>query len=93
MEIRHNAALTRFETGPAPEPAVCEYRREGTTWVLPHTYVPEPMRGGGVAGALVKAALDHIRTEGGTVVPACSYVAAYIQRHPAYTSLIKPGSG
>lgn len=88
MEIRHNPALSRFEAGSGSELAVCEYRRDGATWVLPHTFVPEALRGGGVAGALVKATLDHIRTEGGVVVPACSYVAAYIQRHPAYAPLL-----
>ena len=35
-------------------------------------------------------ALDHIRAEDGRVVPACSYVAAYIQRHPDYAPMLRP---
>ena len=90
MQIHHNPAQSRFELGSGSDLAVCEYRREGAHWILSHTYVPEALRGGGVAGSLVKATLDHIRAEGGVVVPACSYVAAYIQRHPAYASLLAP---
>lgn len=89
MIPRHVPAQSRFELGPGPELAVCEYRRDGSAWILEHTFVPETMRGAGVAAVLVKAALDHIQSEGGTVVPACSYVAAYIQRHPAYAPLVR----
>jgi predicted GNAT family acetyltransferase len=87
MIIRHNPALNRFETGAEPELAHCDYERRGAVWVLPHTFVPESMRGGGVAAALVKATMEHVRAEGGRIVPVCSYVAAYLSRHPEYASL------
>lgn len=90
MQVQHNPAQSRFELLVGADAAVCDYRREGSVWILPHTYVPESMRGAGVAAALVKASLEHIKAQGGTVVPACSYVAAYIQRHPAYASLVAP---
>jgi len=31
---------------------------------------------------LVRAALDFARTERLRVIPACSYVAAFVERHP-----------
>lgn len=89
MKIEHRPELSRFEHASGGDLAVCEYRREGSAWILTHTFVPESMRGTGVAAALVKTTLEHIRAEGGRVVPACSYVAAYIQRHPDYASLLK----
>lgn len=89
MNIRHNPARSRFELAAEPEPAVCEYHRDGSVWTLSHTYVPDSLRGGGVAGALVKTALEHIKAEGGGVIPACSYVAAYIRRHPEYEDLVR----
>lgn len=90
MNIRHDQAGSCFElVGADAEKARCEYRRKGDIWILSHTYVPEAMRGSGVAAALVRAALDHIRAEGGRVVPDCSFVAAYIQRNPEYAGLVE----
>ena len=48
----------------------------------------ESVGGRGVAGDLVKAALDYARAQGLRVVPACSYSAAYVQRHPEYADLV-----
>ena len=56
--------------------------------VIEHTSVPEQIGGKGIAGALVKAALDHARGAGLRVVPACSYAAEYIRRHPEYSDLV-----
>jgi hypothetical protein len=44
------------------------------------TYVPEGLRGRGVAAALTKAALDYAEAEGYTVLPSCSYVERYMER-------------
>jgi predicted GNAT family acetyltransferase len=52
------------------------------------TYVPDALRGRGVAGDLVAAGLDWARLSSHRVVPSCSYVAAYIERHPAYADLV-----
>ncbi len=49
-----------------------------------HTWVPPELRGGGIAGRLVKHALDHARREGWNVRPGCSFVEAFISRHPEY---------
>ncbi len=91
MQIEHHPAQSRFEYAAGGDLAVCEYRREGSCWILFHTFVPESMRGTGIAAAVVKTALDHIRAEKGHVVPDCSYVAAYIQRHPDYAPLLHTG--
>ena len=40
------------------------------------------MGGRGIAADLMRAALAAARTAGWTIVPACSYAAAYLQRHP-----------
>ena len=46
------------------------------------------MRGQGVAGQLVEAALRHVTAQKGKVVARCSYVAGYIQKHPEYKDLL-----
>jgi uncharacterized protein len=36
----------------------------------------------------VKTMLEYARDQGAKVVPACSYAAAYLERHPEYSSLL-----
>ena len=69
--------------------AVCEYRRTGRVWELHHTYVPDSMRGQGVAAELARVTLNHIREQGGVVRPSCSYIKSFIGRNSDYASLLE----
>lgn len=53
-----------------------------------HTYVPDSLRGRGIAAALTRGALQEARRLGWKIVPSCSYVASYIQRHPEFSDLL-----
>lgn len=88
IPVTHNEAEQRFETQVYGELAVCEYQLEGDRMVFTHTYVPPELRGRGVAQKLVRVALDHARAQRRRIVPACSYVAAYVQRHAEYQPLV-----
>lgn len=88
-EVRHNEAGQRFESGVGDDVASCHYQRSGSVLNLHHTEVPHQQRGRGTAAALVKAALDYARAQGLKVVPSCSYVRAYMRRHPATQDLLK----
>ncbi|HET8797191.1 MAG TPA: GNAT family N-acetyltransferase [Thermoanaerobaculia bacterium] len=46
------------------------------------------MGGRGIAGALVKHALDDARARGLKVIPRCSYVRAYIEKNAEYRDLV-----
>jgi uncharacterized protein len=87
--IVHNAAEQRFETQPEGHLALCSYRRAGTLLELDHTVVPAALQGQGVAARLVAAALDWAREQGLRVRPTCSYVAAYMRRHPETQDLLE----
>ena len=78
----------RFELRLDEGVAYASYRREGGRIVFDHTYVPEALRGKGVAAMVVRAALDEARRQQWKVVPLCSYVAAFIRRNPAYADLV-----
>jgi predicted GNAT family acetyltransferase len=65
-----------------------DYRIEGDVVILPHTVVDPARRGQGLAAILIRHALDDIVANGRSVVPACSYVAAFIERHPEYQAAI-----
>jgi predicted GNAT family acetyltransferase len=44
------------------------------------TFVPNEIRGRGVAAALAAAALDYADRIGYTVIPSCSYVESYVAK-------------
>jgi uncharacterized protein len=86
--VVHNIGAARFEVETPLHRAECCYRRQGAELVLHHTEVPPAFRGQGVGAALVQTALDWARAEGLRVRPVCSYVAAYMERHPDTQDLL-----
>lgn len=45
------------------------------------TFVPDSLRGQGVAAQLTEHALQYARIRGYEVIPSCSYVERYIERN------------
>ena len=79
----------RFEMEEGGATAIIGYRRRGDEVIeLVHTEVPEALSGQGVGSRLVRGALDLIRAEGRRVVPSCSFVAAWIGKHPDYADMV-----
>jgi predicted GNAT family acetyltransferase len=64
------------------------YQRRGSEVVFTHTEVDSDEEHSGLGGKLVRAALDDVRNQGGTVVPMCSFVRGWIERHPEYRDLV-----
>ena len=88
--VSDNRDARRFEARVGDEIAVAEYDLVGDGIVFTHTEVPEALEGRGVGGRLVREALESARRRGLKVVPMCSFVAAYIRRHPDYLDLVDP---
>jgi predicted GNAT family acetyltransferase len=89
--ITHDSHGRRFTTSREGHEAFVEYEREGEDLVITHTVVPPEIGGRGIAGELVKAALQYARDEGLKVLPRCSYAEAYMRRHAEYNDLLAPG--
>jgi len=87
--VHHHVAAARFELPLGEHLAVCSYRLAGGVLVLHHTEVPPALQGHGVAAELVAAALAWAREQGLPVRPTCSYVAAYMRRHPDTRDLLE----
>jgi predicted GNAT family acetyltransferase len=64
------------------------YQRQGDRVVFTHTEVDPDAEGSGVGGTLVRGALDDVRAHGRQAVPRCSFVRAWIDRHPDYADLV-----
>jgi len=90
LQVMDIPARHRFEVlGPDGQTrGFTEYDRRGSTVVFTHTEVDSADEGHGVAGTLVRGALDQVRAAGGDVVALCPYVRAWIDRHPEYRDLL-----
>ncbi len=88
LHVSHDRTAQRFDVALDGQTALLSYSRASGVISLDHTYVPVPIEGRGVAATLTRAALDFARAEKLRVVPACSYVAAYIRKHPEYQNLV-----
>ncbi|MFN9822175.1 MAG: GNAT family N-acetyltransferase [Akkermansiaceae bacterium] len=64
------------------------YRQHGDKIIIEHTYVPERLRGKGIAASITQDALLEARRLGWKIVPDCSYMESYIQRHPEFNTLL-----
>ena len=88
-KVIHYPNRQRFElksgTG---EPAILTYHTSGDNVVMDHTFVPPAMRGRGIASVLTHDALLEARRLSWKIVPDCSYVETYIQRHPEFANLL-----
>lgn len=78
VEITVDGGLAGFVT----------YRRTPGVIAFLHTEIDDAHQGAGLAGTLVRAALDAARAEGLQVAPYCPYVAGWIARHPDYDDLV-----
>ena len=88
LNISHNEQGKRFETTIDGHTGYISYQERGDKLVYDHTIVPQELGGRGVGSALVKEALNHARENNKKVVPQCSFVASYIDKHPDYQDLL-----
>ena len=50
-------------------------------YTIDHTFVDPSLRGHGAADALVRAALEQIKKNGGQVEATCSYAVKWLEKH------------
>ncbi|MDT7648322.1 MAG: uncharacterized protein QOC75_5322 [Pseudonocardiales bacterium] len=87
--VRDAPDLSRFEiTVDGKLAGFTEYHAPPGRIVFTHTEVDEAHQGQGLAGRLIRAALDGSRRKGLEVTPLCPYVANFIRRHPDYLKLV-----
>ncbi|KAF1687943.1 GNAT family N-acetyltransferase [Pseudoxanthomonas broegbernensis] len=86
--IGHDPDRHRFHVRMDGHEAELLYRLEDGAMVIDHTGVPLAIGGRGVAGHLVREAFEHAKAQGWRVVPACSYAAVWVARHPEYATQV-----
>jgi hypothetical protein len=88
INVRHNEQEQRFEVEIEGQLSVADYELQGDRMIFTHTYTPPAQRGRGIAEKLVRTALEHARDQKRKIVPACSYVAVFVERHPEFKPLV-----
>lgn len=88
IDVRHEVEHQRFVAIVDGVEAVLDYEEGAGILRITHTVVPPAIGGRGIAGELVRAALDHARADSLKVIPDCSYAAAFIRRHTQYADLL-----
>jgi predicted GNAT family acetyltransferase len=68
--------------------AFIDYKLKDNKIYLIHTEVPQELEGMGVAAALVEKAFNYIEEHQLKIIPLCTYVVAYLKRHPEWTRLL-----
>ena len=88
--LTDNVARSRFEMLLEGGTAFIDYRRSGNTLYLDHAEVPAALGGHGVGTRMVRAALELLRERGERAVPVCSFIQAFVRRHPEYAESGSP---
>ena len=90
IQIGHNEKNNRgrywMETNAGEAELVYSLSAENRM-IIDSTFVPREARGGGVALALVKRAVEDAKTFGRKVDPVCPYVDRVFARHPEWLAL------
>jgi len=88
IEVRHVPERHQFEAHLKGDLAYLSYSVTDDCISLDHTFVPETFRGRGVAADLVRAAINEARQRHWRLVPRCSYVVTFFERHPEFADVL-----
>lgn len=86
-DVRDNVERSRFELDVDGQLAVAEYRLANGVMTFFHTETPPALQGRGAASKLIHGALLAARQRGLKVRATCSFVVAYLKRHPEFADL------
>lgn len=90
VEVADNPEARRYEAHLDGELAghVVYRASDDGTLVLVHTVVLPEFEGRGVASGLASALLEDVRRRGLKIVPMCSFIRGYLERHPEHDDLV-----
>ena len=88
----HNEKRHRYEFHLNGGIAYVEYEPAGEgIYRLTHTIVPPAFEGQGIGRELVESTLEALRERGVRIIPECTFIIRYIQRHPEWEPLLAEG--
>ena len=91
VTLQRNDVENQFEIHYESNVAFIEYIIKEEKIYLTHTEVPKALEGQGIGSKLVKMVLQYIKDHNMVLVPQCSFVAAYVNKHPEWHSILSEG--
>jgi predicted GNAT family acetyltransferase len=89
IKFSNNEPDNQFVVHTQGAQGMIEYEKQAHDHLdLYHTEVDPELEGKGVAKVLVQRALEYCQANNWKVTPTCTYVAAYINRHPEFKHLV-----
>lgn len=82
MSVTNNTKENRYELDTDGHLSVADYYVSGKILTITHVGVPEALRGRGIAAEVMKGVVADAKERGLTIVPVCSYAAAYLKKNP-----------
>lgn len=82
MTFTNNILQNRYELEIEGQLAIVNYRLEGDRISITHVFVPETLRGRGVAADIMDGVVADAKKRGLVIVPVCSYAQSYLERKP-----------
>lgn len=80
--VRHDEAQQRYVLEiDGKTLGVAAYQDDGERAIFTHTEVDPSLEGQGMGSKLIREALDDVRSRGKRIVPVCTFVEAYVQKH------------
>jgi predicted GNAT family acetyltransferase len=86
--VRNNPARNRYELEVDGHLAVAVYSLAPGVITFIHTEVPKELGGRGVGTTLARGALEDVRRQGLKVVVRCSFIKAFMAKHPEFNDLL-----
>ena len=86
IEITYSESDTKGRYGARPEGAKAEAelptsKVSDSLIIVDHTFVPDALRGQGLAGALATRVIADARHRGQRIVPLCPFLRSYAAKH------------
>lgn len=88
MHVVDNKEERKFEAEIDGHQAFIEYSVKPNILILEHTEVDKQLSGKGVASELTESVLLEIELRGLKVIPKCSFIKDYIEKHPEWHSIL-----
>lgn len=90
-QVVRNTETKQFERTVDGHLAFTVYREQPGEIEFVRTFVPEELRGQGIAGELIQAGLAYAEANNLKIRPTCKAFEAYVRKHPETHDRLAPG--
>lgn len=90
LDIRHDPEAHKFYAvlDQDGEAYLSYAEKDGETLDYRSTFVSPQLRGRGMGGFVVQAALEYARVNNKKVIPTCPFVQSFVDENPRYANLL-----